>query len=232
MAFVHSPKIVTDGLVLALDAGNVKSYPGSGTTWLDKSGRGNNATLTNGPTFNSGDGGNIVFDGVDDYVINSNFNITPINNELCISLWYKTSNNANEKMLIDLCGITNNGTNRDFFSIRQNWRSNNKISCYFNSTAGFQFVAFPNQVVTNTWNNIVYSKVGNTLNAYLNGVSVATQNVTGNIKTIQRYIIAQDNLFGGNLFAGSISTVLIYNRGLTATEVLQNYNATKGRFGL
>jgi len=223
---------VTTGLVLNLDAGNYASYPTTGTKWVDISGNYNNGTLTNGPTWSSASGGTFSFDGTDDYVINSNFNITPINNELCISLWYRTSNNANEKMLIDLCGITNTSSNRDFFSIRQNWNSNNKISCYFNSTAGFQYVAFPNQVVTNTWNNIVYSKVGNTLNAYLNGVSVATQNVSGNIQTIQRYIIAQDNLFSSNLFSGSIANVMIYNRGLSASEVLQNYNALKGRFGL
>jgi hypothetical protein len=223
---------VTSGLTLNLDAGNYASYSTTGTKWVDISGSFNNGTLTNGPTWSSASGGTFSFDGTDDYVINSNFNITPINNELCISLWYRTSNNANEKMLIDLCGITNTSSNRDFFSIRQNWTSNNKISCYFNSTAGFQYVAFPNQVVTNTWNNIVYSKVGNTLNAYLNGVSVATQNVSGNIQTIQRYIIAQDNLFSSNLFSGSIANVMIYNRGLSASEVLQNYNALKGRFGL
>ena len=223
---------VTSGLTLNLDAGNYASYSTTGTKWVDISGSFNNGTLTNGPTWSSASGGTFSFDGTDDYVINSNFNITPINNELCISLWYRTSNNANEKMLIDLCGITNTSSNRDFFSIRQNWTFNNKISCYFNSTAGFQYVAFPNQVVTNTWNNIVYSKVGNTLNAYLNGVSVATQNVSGNIQTIQRYIIAQDNLFSSNLFSGSIANVMIYNRGLSASEVLQNYNALKGRFGL
>jgi len=64
----NGPKIVTSGLVLALDAGNTKSYPGSGTVWTDLSGNGNTGTLTNGPTFNSSNGGSIVFDGVDDFV--------------------------------------------------------------------------------------------------------------------------------------------------------------------
>jgi hypothetical protein len=232
--------IVTNGLVLNLDAGFLPSFatiPSNAnsstvTPWYDLSLSGNNGTLTNGPTYNSDNGGSILFDGTNDYIINSNFNPSPINNELCISLWYKTLNNGSEDMLIDLCGITNTTANRDFFSIRQNWNSNGKISCYFNSTNGFQFVAFPNQVTTNTWNNIVYSKVGNTLYAYLNGVNVASQNVSGNIQTIQRYIIANDNLFQGNIFYGNMATILIYNRGLLANEVLQNYNATKGRFGL
>jgi hypothetical protein len=68
MAFFHSPRIVTDGLVLALDAANSLSYPGSGTTWTDLSGKGNNGTLVNGPTFDQANGGSIVFDGTDDYV--------------------------------------------------------------------------------------------------------------------------------------------------------------------
>jgi hypothetical protein len=60
-------KIVTNGLVLALDAADKNSYPGSGTTWRDMSGNNSNSTLTNSPTFNSANGGSIVFDGVDDY---------------------------------------------------------------------------------------------------------------------------------------------------------------------
>ncbi len=63
MAFIHSPKLVTSGLVLCLDAANKLSYPGSGTSWYDLSGNNYNGTLTNGPTFNNGNGGSIVFDG-------------------------------------------------------------------------------------------------------------------------------------------------------------------------
>ena len=68
MAFNFSPKIVTNGLVLALDAANTKSYPGSGTVWSDLTPNGNNGALTNGPTFNSANGGSIVFDGTNDYL--------------------------------------------------------------------------------------------------------------------------------------------------------------------
>ena len=68
MGLAHSPSIVTDGLVLCLDAANTKSYPGSGTTWTDISGKGYDGTLTNGPTFSSNYGGNIVLDGSNDFV--------------------------------------------------------------------------------------------------------------------------------------------------------------------
>lgn len=80
--------IVTNGLVLALDAAKKDSYPGSGTVWRDISGNGNNGTLTNGPTFNSGNGGSIVFDGVDDYVEYGL--ITQMSNliNITVSYWY------------------------------------------------------------------------------------------------------------------------------------------------
>jgi len=68
MAIHRGPKIITNGLILCLDAASTKSYPGSGTTWFDRSGNGNNGVLTNGPTFSSTNGGSIVFDGTNDYV--------------------------------------------------------------------------------------------------------------------------------------------------------------------
>ena len=76
MAFSFSSKVVTDGLVLYLDAANTKSYPGSGTAWSDLSRSGNNGTLTNGPTFNSARGGAIVLDGADDYIAINNIQTT------------------------------------------------------------------------------------------------------------------------------------------------------------
>jgi hypothetical protein len=219
---------ISNGLLLNLDASSKTSYPGSGSIWFDISGNNYNGNLVNGAIFDPLNEGSLVFNGINNYVLNTSFNITPVNNELAISMWYKTANNANEKMLIDLCS----NSNRDLFSIRQNWNSTNKITCYFKSTTGFQAVTFPNQVITNTWNNIVYSKVGNTINAYLNGELVNTSSVTGNIQTIQRYVIANDNLLASNLFSGNIANVLIYNRGLSPQEVLQNFNTNRVRFGI
>jgi len=84
MGLSHSPRIVTNGLVLCLDAGNRQSYPGSGTTWTDLSGNGKNGTLTNGPTYTSANVGAIVFDGVDDYVSCSASNIL---NNFSYDIW-------------------------------------------------------------------------------------------------------------------------------------------------
>jgi hypothetical protein len=87
MAFNYSPKIVTDGLVLYLDAANPKSYPGTGTAWNDISRGGNNGTLVNGPTFDSTNGGSIVFDGVNDYGINNTPNLPTGNITATICAW-------------------------------------------------------------------------------------------------------------------------------------------------
>ena len=78
MALGHGPTVVTNGLVLALDAADRNSYPGSGTAWTDISGRGNTGTLTNGPTYSSANGGSIVFDGTNDYVDCGSINFTRI----------------------------------------------------------------------------------------------------------------------------------------------------------
>jgi hypothetical protein len=82
MGISYNPSIVTNGLVLALDAGNRKSYPGTGTTWTDLSGLGNTGTLINGPTYSSANGGSIVFDGANDYVITST-----ITNYKSLNMW-------------------------------------------------------------------------------------------------------------------------------------------------
>ena len=89
MAVSAGPKIVKDGLVLCLDAGNSESYPGSGTTWTDLSGNGNNGTLTNGPTFNTGSLGSISFDGINDYCDVGN-TLTNGFTEMTISVFAKT----------------------------------------------------------------------------------------------------------------------------------------------
>jgi alpha-tubulin suppressor-like RCC1 family protein len=90
MSVAYNSSIVTNGLVLALDAGNSKSYPGSGTTWTDLTNNGRNGTLTNGPTYSSANGGSLVFDGIDDFV-SSVSNLTLANN-FSVSLWLKHIN--------------------------------------------------------------------------------------------------------------------------------------------
>lgn len=87
-----------NGLVLCLDAGNTKSYPGSGTTWTDLSGRGNTGTLTNGPTYSSANGGSIVFDGTNDYV-STNYTQTSVTG-YTIDVWFKSTDTGTQNPFV------------------------------------------------------------------------------------------------------------------------------------
>jgi hypothetical protein len=224
MAFVHSPKIVTDGLVLALDAGNVKSYPGSGTTWLDKSGFGNNGTLINGPTFNSGNGGSIVFDGVDDYVnlgtigtsIPSYFTwqiiVKPISFPSRL-IW--TRNNGNSGIWLNL------DSSSAQFTIGQ------ILDYFISGTFSLNIVYFLNYVIDNDqWKMYVNGSL-------LNSINISTQRTQSDNVYVSGVILNNDGtLRSGTFSSQSTYSISYYNRALSASEVLQNYNATKGRFGL
>lgn len=219
------PNIVKDGLVLHLDAANVKSYPGSGTTWLDKSGNGNNGILVNGPTFNSGNGGSIVFDGVNDCVKGQIVTLT----NYTISCWFKRSGiqSSNFPALIAF------GTYNPAFYLEFNGNSN--VS-YYQSGLGFpnslSFFSLTN-IPSNTWVNLVFIKNGSTISSYLN--SIFKSSITDNTTTSNTFILNGDKVDGPNsttLWGGSMAQTQIYNRALSAAEILQNYNATKSRFGL
>ena len=110
MGLSHSPRIVTDGLVFCVDAGDKMSYPGAGTTWTDLSKNRNNGTLTNGPTFDSANGGSIVFDGTDDYV-NFGSQTWDISTNLTIDFFIKfnTLNSAAYYTMFSFGGYISNG---------------------------------------------------------------------------------------------------------------------------
>jgi len=228
----YGPRIVTDGLVLCLDAADRNSYPLSGNIWYDLSGNDNHGTLSGNLDSSDWSNGAFTFSG-NEWVQRDGFSVTPQNNELSICLWYLASSNVNEKMVIDLCNTSNTSTNRDRFSIRHNWQSNSRTSFYFKNASGtFYYTNLINQIAINTWTHIGYTKVSNTIYAYLNGELVNSKSVAGDIAEINRLLIGQDNLLGSNKLIGKVSAVSIYDHGLYGDEILQNYQATKGRFGL
>jgi hypothetical protein len=225
-----NPPIVTDGLVLCLDAANPLSYPGSGTAWNDLSGQGNSGTLINGPTFNSSNGGSIVFDGADDYAVvpeSSSVDITT--NTITFGGWcYPTISNKYQHIVVKNVG---EAPNRQYGL----WLSLNGTSQIYRSLNGV--VIQSNVIIStpwkvNSWNCIMLVYNGSTIRIYLNGSQVHTENATGDI------LHTDSNLnIGGEpnqpyFFDGKISGIQIYNRALSASEVLQNYEATKTRFGL
>jgi hypothetical protein len=228
MAFNYSPKIVTDGLILYLDAANTRSYPGSGTAWTDLSRSGINGTLTNGPTFNSGNGGSIVFDGSNDYVdLGGSLNLKPTTS-ITVSTWIRFN-----AMVADVRALSdwhqNGATDRWIFYIT----NSNTIQWYLLTNSFASAVSF-SPVLLNTWYNFtgVYNGISQIF--YVNGVFHNSTPKTGNMNTSNT---TQPVRLGGQVSAGgfhngNISTTLIYNRALSATEILQNYNTTKTRFGL
>ena len=221
MSFNYSPKTVTDGLVLCLDAANTKSYPGSGTTWSDIGKNKNDGTLINGPIFNSGNGGSIVFDGIDDYVSFS----TITNTIYTIEFWYKMGGNDSSFGYFASGG--GNG-----LAISEGGSYPGLVYgqfYYFNGVAPNLLGSIPS---TTNWNHIcaLINTSTNNIQMYGNGNQLSTTTVTSmstNISDIGRYTLANQNFLKGNL-----ALYKIYNRALTTTEITQNYNALKSRFGL
>jgi hypothetical protein len=223
MALYRGPKIVTSGLVLALDAADTNSYPRSGTTWTDLTGNGNNCTLVNSPTFNSSNGGSIVFNGTNQY--GNVANVTSLNGTTqTISVWYNTTNNllGRGSVVIGKTDATN---------------SLNGYNLFANSTAQVKGAATTTDITGGSITNSIWFHVtmtftsGASSSIYVNGTLAATTSIISFTISTQplRIGLSQDTFW--TAFAGRIAKVDIYNRVLTATEVLQNYNATKSRFG-
>ncbi len=238
MGFYRGPKIVTNGLVLYLDAANKKSYPGTGTTWTDLSGFGNNGTLTNGPTFNSANGGSIVFDGVNDYTATNNYSLDFDTRSFTLIAWIKTSNNIQQGKIINKGQSSAFPVGSKGYSLRFYDRVVFAVTDGVNSNNAS--VTNINDVKQNQWCLLsgVCNRETSTVFLYVNGLinnsvpitvgSISNPNAELTIGNLRRGVYGQDSEF----FAGNIAQVQIYNRALSASEVLQNYNATKGRFNL
>ena len=240
MAVTGTPRMVTDGLVLYLDAANTKSYPGSGTTWTDLSPSISSGSLTNGPTFSSDVNGSIRFVGTNDYIPTNFFGTYQ---RITLSAWVnKISTSAGAHII---------GKNYFFATSTNSWPcvlaagdvgasiSISNGSAYSitqgvnGGSAGGNF--------TGSWNHIVGTYDGLVISFYVNGFLTATQSYSGIINysgslnlpwTIGRP--AGYNGGGTNFYwaTGSIAIAQIYNRALSATEILQNFEATRERFGV
>lgn len=246
MGLAHSPRIVTNGLVLCLDAGNTKSYPGSGTTWKDLSGNGCDATLTNGPTFNSDNRGSIVFDKVDDFAnVTSNLPLYNTTGNFSCQTWIypidlgegnfaRIFENMNQTAYS--AGSPNNGWN-----LTTNGTSvSNGIAVSMNgasATPPFTLLFADFFTTYSTWYNVTATVSGVVCRVYRNGVFFGTQNFGAAMTTM----VGQSSVLScvGNrgaldrTFNGRISNVLVYpNKTLSDAEVAQNFNATRGRFGI
>jgi hypothetical protein len=232
-ALIGSNNIVTNGLIMYLDAANSRSYPGSGTVLTDLSQYRNNGTLTNGPTFNSANGGNIVFDGTNDYIQNPNINF---GTTFTFTMWVKPTYNTNTlQMLVSnsSVGATANGFR---FSINTFNTNDRKIYLEMGNGSVAQGLATAAGVITyNIWQQvvIVVDKTINTIKIYLNGVKLVDDNtMTLNFSTSNTFRLGIAGQTSNYPYKGNISVFMSYLKSLTDAEILQNYNATKARFGL
>jgi hypothetical protein len=229
MAISRGPKIVTNGLVLTLDAADKNSYKGSGTSWLDLSGNNNTGTLTNGSTFNNIKGGSIFFDGTNDYVnfaVNSVLNIT---NNLTLDAWFNATTFA------PIGSIFTYGTSGGEQYSLWTYSSPNQLIFSTNWPNTWYQGATTGTFTTNTWYNIIVTFSSGTWTIYINGAynNSGTFAISTFPAVASAYLTLGVNHPGGQeYFNGNISTARIYNRVLTSSQVLQNYNATRSRFGL
>lgn len=216
MALYHSPLVVTDGLVLYLDAANTKSYPGSGTAWNDLSGQGNNGTLTNGPTFNSENGGSIVFDGADDYVNLPNGLLTGTG-DFTVLQWVQCNGP----------GVGTTFGNYGSGNLQFGWSSSYVFLWLSNSSAyasTTQFTTAPTMITAR--------RIGTVTNYLKNGVVISTGASSDSIGSSSANFRIGTNTSTTEQYNGKIYTTMVYTRGLSNVEITQNFNALRTRFGI
>jgi len=233
--------IVTNGLILNLDAAKTDSDPGTGTTWRDLSGNSNNGTLTNGPTFSGiGKQASIVFDGVDDFVIlPSGITLGTVSFTVSCFLKYTIPISNNFR---DIINNRNISTAFSGFLLTTDFISRNgKIRVQLNSTttiSSFTSTGSKN-IADNNWNQvvIVVDRITNVMTFFVNGVQEGNSfdiSSIGDISPGSNLQIGGDLAFNDTKawLPGNISTTQIYNRALSQTEVSQNFNALRGRYGI
>ena len=235
MGLTHSPRIVTDNLILCVDAANPKSYPGSGTTWKDLSGSNHHLTLNNSPTFNSNFGGYLDFDGTNDSATAEIGNLAGTTKDATMSIWMDGDyNNSTHKGLI---GFRQSGS-IGFYILRL--VSSGRLEMRVANSAGFFDVKDATNstplVNTNVWCNLclTYSNSNTLITGYYNGKKLGstTTNATAFQSSMKSFSIARSSHTTGHMSDMKVSSAMLYEKCLSASEVQQNFNAHKGRFGI
>jgi len=221
MGVSYNTKTVTNGLVLSLDAANRKSYPGSGTTWTDLSGRGNNGTLENSPSYSSSNEGNLSFNGTTQRVVCGNASNLQITVGT-ISAWFNANNgNAGYNGIIAKQSAWGLFVASNVL-VAYDWGNGAERSTGItvgNSSWNYAAMTFTETTGTPSNNAIVY----------LNGNPVLTTTIKHQNNNVQ-VMVGEAN--AGQYFGGNIAQTSVYNRVLSASEIIQNFNALRGRYGI
>lgn len=225
--YYGTPPIVTNGLVLNLDAANTKSYVSGSTTWRDLSGNNNSGSLILGPTFDSQNGGSIVFDGTNDYCTLGTKNL--IQNDFTISIWFKLNSSGDKEHFI----FSNNYQTSPALLITADVAGSSRVLTAYYASSSITSHILSTANIPIAINNITLIRNGATNTPYLNGIEQTSR------------IFTNSTVLGSGLYElgyatirnkttsylqGNIYNTQIYNRALTQQEVTQNYNALKSRF--
>jgi len=235
MGLDHSPAIVTNGLAYYLDAANRRSYSGSGNTSFSIVSS-KNGLLTNGVGFNSSNQGYFTFDGSNDFIdLSTNLDV---GSNFSVFAWIYPGN-INIRNTVVGNSFPYTGTNGWEMATATNYLGNTNTFFIAIGADSSWRTAHNESIVRNTWNYMggTVSNGGGSITLYVSGIAVTSyqsgsQNANTITYTTQDMAIGRRVSTNAEVFIGNIALVQIYNRVLTAQEILQNYNATKGRFGL
>ena len=229
-----TPSIITNGLILNLDASNASSYPGQGTVWTNTIGNNYNGVLSSGIGYTTNYGGGLTLDGISNYVLLSGTNKpnTPTTNSgFSFGMWFNINSWSAAKGIFQITypnSLTSTtpyvllntlNTNQIQYYVDNSWRSLGSTLTNRNAPQYISFTISINQFGFSVWKT------------YLNGVLQGTLNLTGPITRLNTSDVYLGNGFNGFTFMNCYSTHM-YNRTLSDAEVLQNFNNTKTRFGL
>jgi len=240
MSFDNGPKVVTNGLVLSLDAADRNSYPGSGTTWIDLSGNGYTGTLINGPTYSTNNGGNLLFDGSDDYVT-SNTSLPLITNDITLIVFANIISFSNRNFLLSKYQTTTPyGFVFEVGTDSTNWTNTMRFYAQGNDACCSVDYRGSVQLTNNTtYMFTVQFKTSTSIQMFYNltemtatHANASWASVTGWTNGTNVYSVGALPPPVGVYSNYRIYNTLVYNRILTFSELTQNYNALKSRFGL
>lgn len=232
MSVNYNSKIVTDGLVMYLDAANSKSYLGTGTTWFDLSGNGNNGTLVNGLSYSSNNAGNLVFNGTNNFITIPE--ITLLSSGSTVSAWLNIADFSTGK----------SSTGRVFIRGDSNF---NRVVAFYNGGYSIETNTNgnPHEIAGRTTGNVLSSQIiagswfhfalvfnSGVFTGYINSIQTGSASITNNL-TVNR--IGDETGYDANypsFFKGNMNLFSVYNRALSTNEIQQNFNAIRGRFGI
>jgi len=222
MSASGGPDLITNGLVLCLDAADKQSYSGSGNTWIDISNNGNNGALTNSPAFNSSNKGNIAFDGINNF-INTSYTLPNTNYTISVAFKINVFSTTYNRGIFSTFSTSN--FNGIYFADSGNLSTSTSNMWFW--VDGNSNYRIPYIFATNTWYFVAFSIINGEIYVYLNGRLLYQVTDT---TTHQDILNLGRSRFDQNYLNGNISLTQVHNRALSANEILQNYNSLKGRF--